>query len=205
MLVTGGSGATPADITGLGTPTLSRLWYPAGPTAGSALSNGTNTWAITQRRTVALQACTGLRVVLAAITAYEDPAGAVTESNIPGTMTVECCVFKQASNPNGGGTALDVPWGAGTTVALTDGQIAVSDPIVGLTLVQGDVVWVRTLVTVPSGGKWPRGKTGAGSGTGWDGEAQGTGTPTDLRTGTVPTTNGTNAGFHPTMCLGVLA
>lgn len=204
MPVSGGAGVAPSNLVGFGVPVLTRQWYSSGGVSASSLSDGILTWGVAQRRHAVMRTCTDLRVVLAAITAYEDPVGAVTESNIVGTMTVSVAVWAQTTNPNESGTGTVVSWPA-ASVGLTDGQVAVSDIIpLGRPLIQGDVVWIRTLTTVPSGGKWPLAHTGAGLVAALDGETTGTGAAPSLLGTTVPPSNGPNVAFHPTVALGVL-
>lgn len=203
---------TPAAFTsydlGGRVPVLTRCHWPSGSTGATALSDGTIIGAASQCYHRALVACSSLVVVYAMSGAYEAEAGAITSSTVPGTVTLATSLWTGgAGTAPPTGTAHDFAFGAGTTVAMTDKQIAVSDPMT-VTLAQDDIVFTRNLVTVPSGGSWPLAWPGASPTLGYhDGEVTWTTDPgIDYLHGTaIADSNGGNKGWRPLAVLGIPA
>lgn len=210
MQLVGGSGAALNTVDfGGRVPVLTRCHWPTGVAGATALTDGTIEWAGSQCYHKALFACSSLVVVYAMSGAYEANAGAITTSDVPGTVTVASALWTGGSGavPPGAGTSHDFLWAGAGSVAMTDKQIAVSDPLT-LSLAQDEVVYSRHTISVPagSGGKWPLAVIGAGLTLALnDGEVTGTGTPgTDyLHAGTIAATNQGNKGWRPLAVLGI--
>lgn len=205
MHVSGASGVAPDDVVG-GTPILSRCMWPAGQVGSGGLSNGVSTWGVSQRRHVVMRAATGLELVYAWGGGFEDPASTGPWNAVPANDgTIGATVWKQTASPNGGGAPIDVLFAAATSWTVSPWQVLISDAIAGLTLAQGDVLWTRTLVTVPSGGTWPAGTRADQQTAGTDGGLEGTGSPPVdyLHTGTIPAVY-PDTRVHPVMSLATL-
>jgi lysophospholipase L1-like esterase len=173
MLITGGVGQTPSNIGG--TPVLRQTSWPAGALNGSGLSNGTDTWGVSQRQHVVFQDCDSFELIYVWAGADEHAAPPIDQGIPSNNGTISATIWKQSANPNTGGTPVDVTFGGSASYTIAPEQILVSDSIPG-PFKKGDILYERTMVTVPSGGTWPLGTRTQPQG-GTDGGRQGTGTP----------------------------
>jgi hypothetical protein len=190
MFVTGGTGQTPADITG-GQPVAGQCAWPAGAIAGSGLSDGVVTWGVTQRWHPILVDCDDFAPLYVFAGADEHAAAPIDPGIPPGPGTISTTLWKQSANPNGGGSPLDVQFAGALSYALGPEQILRADPVAG-PWHAGDWVYERTLTVVASGGKFPLGtKTYPQGDPKGDGGRQGTGSPSVdyLHGGTIPSVN----------------
>ncbi len=164
---------------------------PGHGVAGGANSNGTDTWQNSQVKQYIAADCADICLVYT--NWYDGDKDGTHDLTVKASLHIGTNAASATSN-----VLLPVRFNGSTSVVIPVGGTVVSDPV-GVDFLKGASVFVRTLVTVASGGRWPFNLTTRAA----DGEGviKGSGTVTDMVLSTNTFTASSTNAYGPQVIL----